>query len=94
MPLLRAHFTEGADLSDPGTLARLAGEAGLGPDRVRAVLTGTDYADAVRAEAEEAHALGANGVPFFVIDRKYGIAGAQPAEVLLGALRRAYADRG
>ena len=91
--LLHAHFTEGADLSDPDTLAGLLGEVGLNPDRVRAVVTGTEYADAVRAEAEEAVALGANGVPFFVIDRAYGIPGAQPAEVFLGALRKAYADR-
>jgi predicted DsbA family dithiol-disulfide isomerase len=91
--LMRAHFTEGADLSDPATLARLLGEVGLDPDQVRAVLEGTQYADAVRADAEEAYALGANGVPFFVIDRKYGIPGAQPAEVFLGALRKAYAGR-
>jgi predicted DsbA family dithiol-disulfide isomerase len=91
--LLHAHFTEGADLSDPDTLARLLGEVGLDPDRVRAVAAGSEYADAVRADAEEAYELGANGVPFFVIDRKYGIAGAQPAEVFLGALRKAYADR-
>jgi predicted DsbA family dithiol-disulfide isomerase len=91
--LMRAHFAEGADLSDPETLASLLGEAGLDPDAVRMVLKGTEYADAVRAEADEAYALGANGVPFFVIDRKYGIPGAQPAEVFLGALRKAYADR-
>jgi predicted DsbA family dithiol-disulfide isomerase len=87
--LLRAHFTEGADLSDPETLAGLLGEVGLPPDRVRAVLAGTEYAEAVRADAEEAHALGANGVPFFVIDRRYGISGAQPTEVFLHALKTA-----
>jgi len=91
--LLHAHFTEGADLSDPDTLAGLLGEVGLNPDRVRATLNGTQYAEAVRAEAEEAYALGANGVPFFVIDRRYGIPGAQPAEVFLGALRRAYSGQ-
>jgi predicted DsbA family dithiol-disulfide isomerase len=87
--LLRAHFTEGADLSDPETLAGLLGEVGLPPDRVRAVLAGTEYAEAVRADVEEAHALRANGVPFFVIDRRYGISGAQPAEVFLHAPRAA-----
>lgn len=91
--LLRAHFTEGADLSDPETLAGLLGEAGAEPGRVRAVLAGTQYADAVRADIEEARGLGANGVPFFVIDRRYGISGAQPAEVFLQALRTAYAAR-
>ena len=79
--LLRAHFTEGADLSDHQTLTRLLGEAGRGdadPERVR-------------ADIEQARRLGANGVPFFVIDRKYGISGAQPAETFLQALRTAYA---
>ena len=94
--LMRAHFTEGADLSDPDTLARLLSqdEVGLDPDEVRAVLKGTEYADAVQADIEEAYALGAAGVPFYVIDRKYGIPGAQPAEVFLGALRKAYAGQG
>ena len=89
--LLRAHFTEGADLSDHETLTRLLGEAGADPDRVRAVLAGTEYADAVRADIDEARRLGASGVPFFVIDRRYGISGAQPAETFLQALRTAYA---
>ncbi len=90
--LLRAHFTEGADLSDHETLTRLLGEAGADPDRVRAVLAGTEYADAVRADISEARQLGASGVPFFVIDRRYGISGAQPAETFLQALRTAYAS--
>jgi predicted DsbA family dithiol-disulfide isomerase len=90
--LLRAHFTEGADLSDPETLVRLVGEAGVDPDRAREVLAGTEYADAVRADIELAQAFGASGVPFFVIDRKYGISGAQPAETFLQALRTAYAE--
>jgi predicted DsbA family dithiol-disulfide isomerase len=92
--LLHAHFTEGADLSDHETLARLAGEAGVPPDRVRAMLATGEYADAVRADSDEARALGANGVPFFVIDRKYGISGAQSAEVFLQALQQAQAEAG
>jgi predicted DsbA family dithiol-disulfide isomerase len=90
--LLRAHFIEGADLSDPEVLVSLLGEAGVDPDRARAVLNSREYADAVRDDFEEADRLGANGVPFFVIDRKYGISGAQPAEAFLHALRTAYAD--
>ena len=91
--LFRAHFAEGADLSDPDTLATLLGEVGLPADRVRAVLAGTQYADAVRADINEAQALGAGGVPFFVIDRRYGISGAQPVETFLHALRTAHADQ-
>jgi predicted DsbA family dithiol-disulfide isomerase len=90
--LLRAHFTEGADLSDPDVLAALLGEVGVDQDRARAVLASREYADAVRDDIEEAERLGASGVPFFVIDRKYGISGAQPAEAFLHALRTAYAD--
>jgi predicted DsbA family dithiol-disulfide isomerase len=89
--LLRAHFTEGADLSDHETLTRLVGEAGVDPDRARAVLASTEYAAEVRADIEEARRLGLSGVPFFVIDRRYGISGAQPAETFLHALRTAYA---
>jgi predicted DsbA family dithiol-disulfide isomerase len=58
-------------------------------DRVRAVLAGPEYADAVRADVEQAYAFGATGIPFFVIDRKYGISGAQPVEAFLHALRTA-----
>jgi predicted DsbA family dithiol-disulfide isomerase len=94
--LLRAHFTEGADLSDHETLTRLLVEAGplqasTVEARVREVLAGTEYADAVRADIDMARRLGANGVPFFVIDRTYGISGAQAAETFLHALRTAYA---
>jgi predicted DsbA family dithiol-disulfide isomerase len=89
--LLRAHFTEGADLSDPEVLTGLLAEAGVDPDRARAVLASDEYADAVQADIELARGLGATGVPFFVIDRKYGISGAQPAEAFLQALRTAHA---
>ena len=91
--LLRAHFAEGADLSDREKLAGLLSEVGVPAERVHATLAGDEYADAVRADIEEAHALGVSGVPFFVLDRRYGISGAQPAELFLGALRQAYAER-
>jgi predicted DsbA family dithiol-disulfide isomerase len=89
--LLRAHFSEGADVSDHETLAKLLAEVGVDADRTRAVLAGTEYATEVRDDIEEADRIGITGVPFFVIDRKYGISGAQPAEVFLQALRTAYA---
>jgi predicted DsbA family dithiol-disulfide isomerase len=88
--LLHAYFIEGADLSDPDTLIAHMKAAGADPDRAWQVLDSDEYADAVRADIEEARELGANGVPFFVIDRKYGISGAQPAETFLHALRTAH----
>jgi predicted DsbA family dithiol-disulfide isomerase len=89
--LLRAHFTEGADLADPDTLVALLKEAGVNEDRARQVVDNpAEYADAVENDIAQAHAFGATGVPFFVVDRKYGISGAQPSEVFARALRTAH----
>ncbi len=88
--LLAAYLSDGEPIGSREALVRLGGEAGLEPAEARVVLEGDDYADAVRADEREAAALGATGVPFFVIDRRYGVAGAQPAEVLLAALERAW----
>ena len=52
-----------------------------------------DYADAVQADIAQAGAYGINGVPFFVIDGKYGVSGAQPAEVFAQALTQVAAER-
>jgi predicted DsbA family dithiol-disulfide isomerase len=90
--LLRAYFTDGRPVADRSALADAAVNAGLDRAEVEAVLDGKDYAEAVRDDEEQAYALGISAVPFFVLDRKYGVAGAQPAEVLLDALRRAWAD--
>ena len=91
--LLRAYFTEGEAVGDRAALQRLAVEAGLDADEVAAVLAEGRYVDAVRSEEAEASALGITGVPFFVIDRKYGVSGAQSPDVLLGALQRAWSER-
>lgn len=91
--LFTAYFTEGEAIGDPDTLARLAKEAGLDPVEVADVLATDRYLDEVRADEAEARALQVTGVPFFVIDRRYAVAGAQPTEVLVGALREAWATR-
>ena len=56
------------------------------------MLAGDDYGDAVDADEATARALGVTGVPFFVIDRRYGISGAQPIEVIRETLERARAS--
>jgi predicted DsbA family dithiol-disulfide isomerase len=86
--LYRAHFTEGRSLFDDESLAALAGEAGL--DGARDVLAGDRFADEVAADHREANALGARGVPFFVIDGRYGLSGAQDSTVFAEALDRAW----
>jgi predicted DsbA family dithiol-disulfide isomerase len=90
--LMCAYFTEGEPIGDPERLVRLAREAGLAPEAARAALAGDAYADAVRADENLAHRIGINGVPFFVLGRRYGVSGAQPAELLLQALHKAYED--
>ena len=88
--LLRAYFTEGRAVSDPATLVELATEVGLDPDRVAEVLAGTEFADEVRADEARAMELGSTGVPFFVFDERLGVPGAQPPDVLLRLLQRAW----
>jgi predicted DsbA family dithiol-disulfide isomerase len=90
--LFRGYFTEGELVSDPETLVRIAADGGVDADEARQVLTSDRYADEVRADERQAQAYGITGVPFFVIDRAYGVSGAQPPEVLLGALDKAWAQ--
>jgi predicted DsbA family dithiol-disulfide isomerase len=90
--LLHAHFSEGRSVFDVDALVALAGEIGLDRAEARAALTDRRYRGAVDEDIATARLLGATGVPFFVVDRKYGAAGAQPAELLLQVLERAWAD--
>jgi predicted DsbA family dithiol-disulfide isomerase len=90
---LRGYFTERADVSDPAVLARLATEAGLDDAEARRVAHGDAHAAEVDADIAQAHAYGANGVPFFVVDGRYGVSGAQPTELFTQALARAWAQR-
>ncbi|GAA4972776.1 DsbA family oxidoreductase [Kineococcus glutinatus] len=90
--LLRAYFTEGEAVGDRDVLVRLAAEAGLDAAEVRAALAEDRHLADVRADEAEAAALGVRGVPFFVVDRRYGVSGAQPADQLLAVLERAWAE--
>ncbi|WP_040807713.1 DsbA family oxidoreductase [Nocardia concava] len=92
--LYAANFGEQRALfGDTERLVQVAVSAGFEEQAVRAVLDDPDaYADAVRRDEAEAAQLGARGVPFFVLDRKYGVSGAQPPEVFAQALEQAWAD--
>lgn len=87
--LLRAYMTEGEPIGDRDALARLAADAGLDRDEVRAMLDTDQYASDVREDEQEARELGIHGVPFFVLGGRYAVSGAQPADVLRGAVERA-----
>lgn len=90
--LMRAHHCEGEAIGDASTLVRLGTEVGLDSDSVSALLASDDFAKAVRDDEQLAHELGITGVPCFVIARRFGVSGAQPADVLLGALERAWSE--
>ncbi len=89
--LLLAYFTEGRTIGVADTLVELAVEVGLDANAVRTVLAGDDHAEAVRADERDGARLGIQGVPFFVLDRAFGVSGAQPVEVFAQALEQAWA---
>ena len=90
--LLAAYFLRAENVADHDLLRRTAEKVGLDTERVEQVLAGQEYADAVEHDIREAASLGANGVPFFVIDRKYGISGAQSVDVFVQVLERAWSE--
>ncbi len=90
--LLRAYMTEGQAIGERDVLVTLAREAGLDEQEAREVLEGDRYATEVRQDEALARELGISGVPFFVLDGKIGVSGAQPAAVLLGALDKAWSE--
>jgi predicted DsbA family dithiol-disulfide isomerase len=90
--LMRAYFTEGEAIADPETLVRLMAEVGVGADEARDVMSGDRFAEDVREDEQLAGQLGIQGVPFFVLDRRLGVSGAQPPEALVQALERAWAE--
>jgi predicted DsbA family dithiol-disulfide isomerase len=90
--LMRAYFSEGEAISDPETLVRLAADVGVDPDEARAVLASDRFAEHVREDELLAARLGIQGVPFYVLDRRYGVSGAQPPEAFVEALERAYGE--
>jgi len=90
--LLSDHFEHGKDIGNKGYLTGLGLELGLPADEIAGLFESDKYAEDVRGDIAEARAIGVTGVPFFVIDRKYGLSGAQPAEVFTQALDQAWQE--
>ena len=88
--LLAGYLQEGVAIGRRDELAPLAVSAGLGADEVDAVLAGDAYGEAVRADQARAVEIGITGVPFFLIDARFAIPGAQDPETILVALERAW----
>jgi len=90
--LLASYFLRAENVADHDLLRRTAEKAGLDGIRVQEVLASEEYADDVEHDIREAAALGATGVPFFVVDRKYAVPGAQPAATFTQVLERAWSE--
>ena len=90
--LLAAYFTEARDVADHAVLRDVAHASGLDATRVEQVLGSREFEADVRADVAQAQAYGAGGVPFFVVDGKYGVSGAQPTEVFTQVLERAWSE--
>ncbi|MGC5614740.1 DsbA family oxidoreductase [Georgenia sp. Z1491] len=91
--LLRAYFVEGKNLSDVDVLAGLAAEIGLDAEQVATDLRADRWADDVQQDIAQARAYGIQGVPFFVLDERYGISGAQESAAFAQALAQVAAER-
>lgn len=90
--LLSAHFERGEDIGSREVLVRIGTEAGLDGGEVAAALDAGTYRGSVATDIRQAQMLGIQGVPFFVLDNKYGVSGAQPAELFTQALETAWRE--
>ncbi|MFE3847117.1 DsbA family protein [Flavobacterium sp. LB3P45] len=90
--LFKAYLTEGKNINDLDTLSKLGIEVGLDAEAIAQVLNSDTYGAEVQQDQEEANAIGVQGVPFFVLDNKYAISGAQPATAFLETLEKVWQE--
>ena len=88
--LFAAYFTNGLDMSDLDTLAEIGSSIGLSPIELETILHSEDFSSQVQNDILEAQKYGVRGVPYFVLDDKYAISGAQPSSVFLEALEKTF----
>jgi predicted DsbA family dithiol-disulfide isomerase len=88
--LFAAHFIEGKNIADRDTLALIGVGLGIDRDIVTQMLDSEAFTDEVRYDEKTAQDIGINSVPFFIIDQKYSISGAQPPETFLNALNQSW----
>ena len=88
--LFEAHFVNGLNIGESEVLIDLAVEIGLDRSEAEAVVNSDEFAEAVRYDIYESQNLGIRGVPYFVMDRKFGVSGAQPVEAFIEALTQSF----
>lgn len=90
--LFKAFFTEGKSIANIETLTQLGKEIGLDEQELQSAFTDEKYVQLVKNDIQEAQQVGVSGVPFFVIDRKYAVSGAQPPQAFLETLEKSFAE--
>lgn len=90
--LLKAYFSDGENVDDRNTLIKLGAEIGLNESEIKSLLASNQFDDAVDQDIYESRLIGVRGVPFFVLDRKFGISGAQPDEVFEETIEKAWSE--
>lgn len=92
--LLKAHFLDYEKVSDVEVLASIAEQVGLSADEARQVVEGSEFAKEVLEDIEVARQIGVRGVPFFVVNDKYAVSGAQPQQVFEEVLQKVAEEAG
>ncbi|MDN3549442.1 DsbA family oxidoreductase [Mucilaginibacter aquaedulcis] len=90
--LFKAHFIDAQNIDDKATLVKLGTEIGLNAEEIQQVLDSETYANEVEQDIAEAQHLGISGVPFFVMNNKYGVSGAQALPVFLETIEKSFAE--
>ena len=90
--ILHAYFTESKHIGNHETLTELAVEVGLEREAVEKMLASDEMTDAVRADQRTGQQYGITGVPFYLINKKYALTGAQPTEAFVQALKKVIAE--
>lgn len=86
--LLRGYFEEGKNIDDLETLKELGKQAGLNPDEIETTFSSADFTEEVIQDIQRAQQIGVQGVPFFVINEKFALSGAQPTDTFKQALQK------
>lgn len=92
--LFKAHFTDGKNIDDKNDLLEIGLNSGLSKEEISDVLESDKFADDVRTDISIAQQIGIQGVPFFVLNNKYAVSGAQPKEAFVQALNKAWEYNG
>ncbi|MGC1633471.1 MAG: DsbA family protein, partial [Gelidibacter sp.] len=87
-----AFFTEARNIADLDFLTQLGKDLGLDETEIKTAFTDENYAAQVKYDIQEAQQIGVQGVPFFVLDRKYAVSGAQPPQAFLETLEKSFSE--